>query len=96
MFIKAFIEIFFSIGLFINAMLFVPQAIKLYRTKNAQGLSFTTFAGFNLIQLFTVLHGYLHHDLILLIGALLSLVTCGLVTFLIVFYRRDNQLKSLD
>jgi len=81
------VEFFFSLGLFINAGLFIPQIIQLYRTKNSQGLSLLTFAGFNLIQLFAVLHGFIHQDKILLLGFLLSLITCGTVTILLIWYR---------
>jgi len=70
------VEFFFSLGLFINAGLFVPQVVKLYRTKNTQGLSLLTFGGFNLIQIFAVLHGIINHDRILILGFSLSLITC--------------------
>lgn len=92
MFFIHIIEVLFSLGLFINAGLFVPQAIKLYRTKNPQGLSLITFAGFNLIQLLAVLHGIIHKDPILILGFSLSLITCGMVTFLLICYR--NKIKS--
>ncbi len=81
------VEIIFSLGLFINAVLFIPQIIRLYKTKNSQGISLVTFGGFSIIQFFTVLHAYLHQDILLLLGFLLSLITCGIVTFLIIFYR---------
>lgn len=86
--IKTFVEVFFSLGLFINAFLFIPQAVKLYRTKNSEDLSLITFAGFNLIQLFIFLHGYIHKDYLLMLGYLLSLITCGAVTWMIVWYRK--------
>jgi MtN3 and saliva related transmembrane protein len=82
------IEFIFGLALFVNALLFVPQIIQLLRTKNADGLSLITFAGFNLIQLFTVLHGYLHHDYLLMVGNLMSLLTCGIVACLIVKYKK--------
>jgi len=87
MWVTSFIEIVFSLGLFINALLFVPQTIKIYKTKNVAELSLLTFAGFNIIQLFTLLHGYLHRDYILMGGYVLSLITCGAVTCFIIFYR---------
>lgn len=87
MWLETVIEIIFGLGLFINAALFIPQIIKLYKTKNAQGLSLLTFAGFNLIQLFTVLHGYLHRDYLLMLGYVLSLIACGTVTAMIIYYR---------
>ena len=87
------IEFVFAAGLFINAILFIPQAIEIYRTKDSHGQSLLTFAGFNVIQLFTTLHAYIHGDHILLLGYLLSLITCGAVTFLIVFYRLKKLSK---
>ena len=81
-----FVELVFATGLFINAALFIPQAIEICKTKDSHGQSLLTFAGFNVIQLFTILHAYIHEDHILLLGNLLSLITCGAVTFLIVLY----------
>jgi MtN3 and saliva related transmembrane protein len=87
MWVENIIEAIFSLGLFINAALFVPQAIKIFKTKDSKELSLLTFAGFNFIQLFTLLHGYLHKDYLLIIGYALSIITCGTVTLLIIFYR---------
>lgn len=84
---KIIIETMFSIGLFANAILFVPQIIRLYRTKDAEGSSLLTFGGFCLIQFFAILHGYINQDYLLMLGFALSLLTCGTVTILIVWYR---------
>jgi len=94
--IRQIIDIFFSLGLFINAALFIPQAIKLYRVKNSQGLSLVTFGGFNLIQLSILLHGYMTKDYLLVIGYALSLITCGAVTLLILLYRIKNVFNQRD
>ncbi len=93
---KNLIETFFSLGLFINALLFVPQVIRLYKVKSAIGFSLITFFGFNLIQFFTILHGYLHRDLLLIIGNTLSFLTCGSVTYLIVLYKGKNWSKDIN
>jgi MtN3 and saliva related transmembrane protein len=82
-----FIETIFSLGLFFNAALFVPQIIRLYQKKDSRELSLLTFAGFNVIQFFTILHGHLTHDYLLMIGFGLSFITCGIVTGLIIYYR---------
>jgi MtN3 and saliva related transmembrane protein len=87
MWLNGFIEVIFSLGLFINALLFIPQIIKLYKTKDAIGFSLITFAGFNIIQLFTALHGFLHNDILLMLGNFISLCTCGIVTGMIIFYK---------
>ena len=90
-FAKNLIEVAFGCGLFINAILFIPQAVKVYKTKNTTGLSLTTFIGFNIIQFFTVLHAYLVEDYILMSGFLLSFITCGIVTTFILIYRQEGN-----
>ncbi len=93
MWFKDFIEVAFSLSLFINALLFVPQILKLIKTKNSEGLSLLTFGGFWLIQLFMTLHGILRGDILLVVGCLFSLLTCGCVVLLIVFYKvKKNKL----
>lgn len=84
---KIFIEIGFFIGLLANALLFIPQAIKLYRLKRAEEVSFITFFGFNLIQTFTAIHAYIVHDVLLLVGSVLAIITCGTVTYFAFIYR---------
>ena len=84
---KDVIEIIFSGCLFINATLFVPQAIRIFRAKEAKSVSLLTFAGFNFIQFFIMMYGYVRHDYLLIIGYTLSLLTCGAVTALILWYR---------
>jgi MtN3 and saliva related transmembrane protein len=54
----------FGMAMFINAALFLPQVIKLYKTKSTKGLSLITFIGFNIIQLSSILHGYIRKDYI--------------------------------
>jgi len=87
-YLKYFIELMFGLGLFFNAMLFIPQAVKLFRIKESKDISLITFGGFNVMQIFTILHGYINKDYVLMLGFLLSFVFCGVVTFLIIFYRK--------
>ena len=81
------IDIIFGAGLLINALLFVPQAIRLFKKKESKDLSLTTFVGFCLTQLSAVIYGYLHHDYILMSGYILALATCSTVTVMIFIYR---------
>jgi MtN3 and saliva related transmembrane protein len=60
---KLFVEFCFGLSMFVNAILFVPQIFRLFKTKNPVGLSLTTFVGFNTIQIFSILHGYIHKGL---------------------------------
>lgn len=82
-----FIEFIFGLSLLLNAALFIPQAIKIYQRKSSSGVSLITFAGFNFIQVSTVVHAYLINDWILFWGFIVSLTTCGIVTALIIKYR---------
>lgn len=91
MWLEKFIEAVFSLGLFINAVLFVPQIIRLYKSKHANDVSLLTFGGFWLIQVFIVLHGVINHDKLLIIGYSLSLLSCGIVVLLILMYRIKNM-----
>jgi MtN3 and saliva related transmembrane protein len=81
------IEYGFSSSLLVNAALFIPQIITLIKRKSAMDASLLTFAGFNVIQLFTMLHGLLTHDYLLVAGYILSILTCGTVSVLIIYYR---------
>lgn len=87
---RAIIEFIFSAALFINAVLFIPQVIKIYKEKAAKDVSMPTFLGFLLIQFAIVLHGLITKDYLLVIGYLLSMVTCGSVVVLIFFYRKPK------
>ncbi|MDR1474214.1 MAG: hypothetical protein LBS38_00780 [Endomicrobium sp.] len=93
-YLKYFVEFCFSLGMFVNAVLFFPQIVKLFKTKNVEGLSLLTFIGFNIIQFFSLLHGYIHKDYIFMFGMTLSLILCGTITFLIILYKfRNIKLK---
>lgn len=87
---KETVAFVFGIGMVLNAALFVPQALRLWRTKTAQGVSILSFAGFNALQAIGALHGYFQHDRALIIGMLASLATCGSVTVLATHYSRKR------
>jgi MtN3 and saliva related transmembrane protein len=77
----------FGIGLIGNAILFVPQAIAVWRKKTDEGISLVTFGGFCILQIFGVIHGVYQHDNSLIVGLGASFLTCGTVTLLTVVYR---------
>ncbi len=84
------INIIFSAALFLNAAIFIPQAVRIYTTKSAVGVSLLTFGGLLVIQFATVLHAVMVQDYILLIGYLLSMVTCGSVIILVLINKSSN------
>mgnify|MGYP001040437994 FL=1 len=87
--LKEIVAVAFGLGLLVNASLFVPQAVKILRSKSAKDVSLLTFGGFNLLQLIGIAHGYLQGDLSLLLGMVASFVACGAVTVGGLVYRRS-------
>jgi MtN3 and saliva related transmembrane protein len=92
---KQLVAIIFGLGLFGNAALFVPQVIALWRKKSDEGISLITFGGFSILQIVAILHGLYQHDLALTIGMAASLLTCGSVTTLTLYYRLRRK-RTLD
>ena len=82
-----FIEIGFSLTMIINALLFLPQILRVYQAKDSSNLSALTFVGFNIIQLFAILHGYINNDDALMYGMLLSFILCLILNILVLYYR---------
>lgn len=82
------IESIFAFCLIVNAVLFVPQAMKIYKSKSSKDVSVITFLGFNFIQIITILHGYIRGDFILILGTMVSFILCGAVTILAYKYRK--------
>jgi MtN3 and saliva related transmembrane protein len=72
----------FGVGMGLNALLFLPQAVSIWRTRSAEGVSLLTFGGFNVLQALGVVHGVLQHDWSLAAGMCVSLLACGTVTVL--------------
>lgn len=77
----------FGLGLGCNALLFVPQVLAVWRKKTDEGISLITFGGFSILQVVGIIHGVNHQDWSLILGMAASLLTCGSVTGLTVFYR---------
>jgi len=84
---KDFVALLFGLGLGGNALLFVPQIIAVWRKKTDEGISLLTFGGFSVLQIIGIAHGLYQHDLSLTLGMAASLLTCGTVTLLTIFFR---------
>lgn len=85
--LKEIVAIAFGLGLMVNASLFIPQALKILRTRSAKDVSLLTFGGFNLLQLIGIAHGWLQGDMSLLLGMVASFLACGAVTVSGLVYR---------
>ena len=84
---KQIVAVIFGLGLLCNALLFVPQALAVWRKKTDEGISLITFGGFSILQAIGIIHGLYQQDLSLTLGMAASLLTCGTVTALTIFYR---------
>jgi len=84
---KQAIAYLFGLGLLVNAGLFIPQAVKIFRSRTAKDVSLLTFAGFNILQIIGILHGYFQGDPYLMVGMVASFLACGAVTTLGLVYR---------
>ena len=83
---KHYVAIVFGMGLIINAALFLPQLLAIWRSKSAKGISIFTFSGFAAMQAIGVIHGYFQEDWSLMIGMAASFLGCGGVTLLAVIF----------
>lgn len=88
---KEVVGLIFGLGLMANAGLFVVQAVKIVRARSSKGVSTFTFAGFSVLQVTGILHGFLQQDWYLLTGMVASLLACGTVTVLSVVFRERPQ-----
>jgi MtN3 and saliva related transmembrane protein len=84
---KEIVAVIFGLGLLCNALLFVPQVIAVWRKKTDEGISLVTFGGFSVLQAIGIVHGVYQRDNSLILGMAASLLSCGSVTFLTLFYR---------
>ena len=88
---KEIVAVIFGLGLLCNALLFVPQALAVWRQKSDEGVSLITFGGFSLLQAIGIVHGVYQGDVSLILGMSASLLSCGTVTTLTLFYRRRRR-----
>jgi MtN3 and saliva related transmembrane protein len=88
---KQIVAVIFGLGLICNALLFVPQVIAVWRKKTDEGISVITFGGFSILQAIGIIHGIYQQDLSLILGMAASLLSCGTVTLLTLFYRMRRR-----
>lgn len=84
----------FGLGLMGNALLFLPQIIAVWKKKSAEGVSLITFGGFSLLQAVSVIHGLYEHDYAMVYGMGSSLLSCGTLTLLTIYFRLRNLRKQ--
>jgi MtN3 and saliva related transmembrane protein len=85
--VKEIVAVIFGLGLVGNAILFVPQGVAVWRKKSDEGISLITFGGFSILQAIGIVHGVYQRDASLVLGMAASLLSCGSVTLLTIYYR---------
>lgn len=88
---KDVIDYIFGAALFLNAILFIPQAVRIFKEKTSEGVSLITFFGFLAIQLAIIFHAAISHDYLLMNGYIFSFAACATVTTLAVIYRKKGN-----
>lgn len=86
---KEIVAWLFGMGLVGNIGLFLPQAIKIWKTKSSKHVSFVTFAGFNVLQAVALLHAYLQRDRFLFVGMIATFSSCLAITIMAFIYRKQ-------
>jgi MtN3 and saliva related transmembrane protein len=93
---KIIIDILYAIGLLINAAVFAMQAYSIYKKKTSEQVSLFTFVGFNVLQVFGIINGLIFHDPDLIYGLIPSLITCNILVWTIIYYRRFYKPGEVD
>lgn len=92
---KQIVAVIFGLGLICNALLFVPQVLAVWRKKTDEGISLITFGGFSVLQALGIVHGTYQRDPSLILGMSASLLSCGTVTALTMFYRMRRKRAAI-
>lgn len=92
---KEIVETLFDSALILNVLIYLPQIWRLIKVKHAKEISLLTFATFNVVQLIQALYAYLVNDIPYFIGMVALLITCGIVTILIIYYRIKSGTKTI-
>ena len=94
---KLVVDSIYGVSLIWDATVYIPQIVRLYRSKSPEGVSLLMFAGFNVSLGLAILNGFYYHDMVQAYGFIPSFTTCSIVTFLLIRYRRiQRQKQTLD
>jgi uncharacterized protein with PQ loop repeat len=79
-----------GLGILVKVIGFPDQIRKNYRNKSTKGISTTFFILSFCAYLFWTLHGILLHDMVVVIGQGLGIITTGAILWQIYFYRNTE------
>lgn len=84
---KDIIDILYTGCWLLNALLFIPQILLLLKKKNSSEVSLLMFLCFNLVQVVSIIRGYIQLDYLTVFCFSASFITSGTITILIIIYR---------
>ena len=77
------VDLLFGTALVVNAIVFLPQIIKVLRRKTSHVLSILTLGGWIFLQLTLLFYGIVNRNYLLALSCVFSLLTCIVVVILI-------------
>ena len=87
------IELFFTICLCLNAILFLPQAYKIYQGDSVKGVSLLTFSCLFFVQFIFMLHSLLFDNILASLSMAAGSILC--LSIIIMTIKRNNVYSSV-
>ncbi len=91
--IQWLVDMVVASALFINAALFLPQIIRIYRVREANAISIGMLVGMVIVSACGTLHGHFHHQHLVLLGYLLVFFMSLAVLAMTAYYRIKASLS---
>lgn len=85
---KLAIDFIVNLTPFVSFLFFIPQAMKIFRTKAGENVNVPIFLGFLLIQCSLILQGIINQNYLLTLGYILYITVCGALIILSLIYKK--------
>jgi uncharacterized protein with PQ loop repeat len=89
--IMVIVDVLFSFGLVISAILMIPQIVKIHHEKNTEDFSLISYFGFEVFQVGVILHAIFVRDYALLFGISLCCVNNTITIVQIIYYKKHKN-----
>jgi MtN3 and saliva related transmembrane protein len=83
-----------SIAAFLTMFGFVPQAVKVYRTKSAKDVSILTLLQFSLGTVFWITYGLYLKDVIIIAANIVTLTTLAVLILMYFIYTKSQPKRK--
>ena len=89
------ITVIYGLSLAANALLYIPQAVKIFKEKSSQNVLLVTFSGFFILLIIAFLYGVANDDKVQAVGSALGVIACGSVLFMAIIYRMPRIANTI-